>query len=472
MRILLINPPAKNTIIGNNPPIIDEERGYNPPLGILFIAAYLLDNSEHEIKVIDAQVEEMDYERLKEAIKDFGPDVAGITAMSFTLVDVLKVAKIVKEIDSATLIVLGGPHVNIFPDETINMPEIDFLVLGEGEEVFQKLVDNIRNKDKLRSVKGLVFKDSGEIVNTGSRGLIENLDALPFPARQLVPYQKYTSLMAKRNPVTTTFTSRGCPYRCLFCDRPHLGKVFRARSAKNVVDEMGQCAKMGIREFLVYDDTFTVDRERVLSVCDEILKRKLDIGWDIRARIDTMDREMLEKLHEAHCERIHYGVEAGNDRVLKVLRKGITVSQVREVFKMTKEVGIATLAYFMIGSPTETKAEIKQTIDLAKSLNPDYVHITIFTPFPATDAYRLGLKQGIIKQDYWREFARNPSTDFHPPYWEENFKSEELRDMIVTAYQEFYTRPSYILKNLFKIRSLPEFKRKARAGLKVFTMNK
>ncbi len=345
------------------------------------------------------------------------------------------------------------------------------MALGEGERVFLELVNNIDDKNKLAEVKWIVFKRNGKIINTGVQELIKDLDSLPYPARQLVPYQKYSSLMAKRSPITTTFTSRGCPYKCLFCDRPHLGKVFRERSAVNVVDEMQQCYDMGIKEFLVYDDTFTVNRQRVFDVCDEIIKRKLDIGLDIRARVDTVDKDMLKKLRQANCERIHYGVEAGANHILKVLSKGITIEAVKDVFKMTKDIGIATLAYFMIGSPTETAGDIKQTVKLAKSLKPDYVHITIFTPFPATDAYRMGLEQGIIKRDYWLEFAKNPQPDFNPPYWNENFTREQLQELLIKAYKEFYTRPSYIFKSLISLKSVAELKRKAKAGLKVFGMS-
>lgn len=467
MKVLLINPPAENTIIGNNPTIIDEERGHNPPLGLLYIAAYARMHTKHEIIIIDSQVEEISYEQLEKMIVEEKPNVVGITAMTFTLIDVIRTAKIVKNIDKNIKVVLGGPHVHVFPEETINMPEIDFLVLGEGEIPFAELLENIDHIEKLKSIKGLVFKDDGKIINTGIKGLIDDLDATPFPARDLTPYEKYDSLMAKRTPITTMFTSRGCPYRCTFCDRPHLGKKFRARSPKNVVDEIEECTKMGIYEFLIYDDTFTLNRKRVLEICDEIIRRKLDIGWDIRTRVDTVDEEMLRRLKEANCERIHYGVEAGTEKILKILKKGITLDQVREAFMLTKKIGISTLAYFMIGSPTETREDIIKTINFAKELDPDFVHITILTPFPATELYKKGLSEGIIDKDFWREFAKDPTDDFQPEYWEENLSREELIELLNHAYKSFYVRPGYIFRELTKVRSLAEFKRKMRAGLKV-----
>jgi radical SAM superfamily enzyme YgiQ (UPF0313 family) len=472
MKLLLINPPAFNTIESEVPEVVREERGYNPPLGILSIAGYLEKKSEIEIEILDTQVEELNIKQIEERIKFAKPNAVGITTMTFTLLDVLDLAKLVKKINPEIKVILGGPHPHIFPQETINFPEVDFLVIGEGEETNKELMENITDKDKLRQVRGIVFKDNNEIINTGSRPLIMNLDDLPFPARHLTPYKKYTSVLSSENIVTTAFTSRGCPYKCLFCDRPHLGKFFRARSAKNVAAELELCQKMGIGEVLIYDDTFTIDRARVIDICNEILQREIKIGWDIRARVDTVDEEVLKKLKEAGCLRIHYGIEAGTEKILKVLRKGITLEMAERAIKMTKKVGIQTLAYFMIGSPTETKEDIEQTIAFAKKIDPDFVHITILTPFPATDVYRLGLEKGVIPYDYWQKFAKNPTKEFSPLYWEESLKKEELKAYLGKAYKSFYFRPHYLLKRVLELRSWDEFKRKSQAGLSILKFKK
>lgn len=472
MKILLINPPSFTTIESEVPEVVREERGYNPPLGILYIAGYLEKNSDVEVEILDAQVEELNLKQIEERIKKSSPDVIGITTMTFTLIDVIDLTRLIKRIDPTIKVILGGPHVHIFQEETIRIPEVDFLVIGEGEETTKDLLENINNLAKFSQVRGIVFKDGDRVVNTGQRPLIMNLDELPFPARHLTPYKKYTSILSSENIVTTAFTSRGCPYKCLFCDRPHLGKVFRARSAKNVVDELELCKKMGIGEVLIYDDTFTIDRERVLKICDEIVAREIKIGWDIRARVNTIDEVVLEKLKSAGCLRIHYGIEAGTEKILKVLRKGITMEMAERAIKLTKEAGIQTLAYFMIGSPTETKEDIEQTIKFAKKIDPDFVHITILTPFPATDVYRLGLEKGFFPYDYWKEFAKNPTKEFTPLYWEENLKKEELKAYLGKAYKSFYLRPRYLLKRVLELRSWDEFKRKAQAGLSILKFKK
>jgi anaerobic magnesium-protoporphyrin IX monomethyl ester cyclase len=472
MRALLINPPDLHTVVANNPTVIDEERGHHPPLGILHVAGYLRAFSHHEVAICDAQVERLDFEAIRQRIIDYKPDLVGVTAMTFTILDVMEICRIAKAIDPDIVVALGGPHVHIFQTETIRLPFVDVIVIGEGETTFKDLMDHLRDPAGMRKVAGIVYKDKdGAVVNTGNRPLLDDLDILPFPARDLTPYHRYTHLMAKHQPITTMFTSRGCPYKCTFCDRPHLGKNFRARSPKSVVDEMEEIVNLGIRETLIYDDTFTINKRRVHEICDEILARGIKLGWDIRARVNTVDEELLSKMKAAGCERIHYGVEVGNDRMMKVLKKGLTISQVERGFKMTKDAGIETLAYFMIGNPSETREDIMDSVALAKRIEPDYIHLTILTPFPATEVYFEGLKQGVIKKDFWREFAKNPSADFEPEYWLENFKKEELFELLVHAYKAFYQRPSYIWRVGTRVRSVGEFMRKASAGLKIFGMN-
>lgn len=467
MKVLLINPVDKNTIVADNPPFIDEERGANPPLGLLYLAAYLRQNSGHKVEVLDAQLENIEYERLPDIVREKSPDIVGITAMTFTLPDVLETARAVKSVSGDIKVVLGGPHASIYPAQTANLREVDFVVSGEGEKLFLELVNNIHNRNHLNSLKGIYFKDGGGVKGEGHSDFIQDLDNLPFPARDMVPYKKYTSILSLRNPVTTMFTSRGCPFNCNFCCRPHMGRKFRQRCAENVVDEIAACKSMGIEEFLIYDDTFTIDKERVLQICNGIIERRLDIIWDIRARVDTVDEEVLKKLKTANCVRIHYGVEAGTDKILKVLNKGITLKDAENAFKLTRKYGISTLAYFMIGSPTETREDILETISFAKKLSPDYVHITLTTPFPGTDLYKMALEEKIYPEDYWRNFAINPSKKAVSKYWEKELSKEELFTLLDKFYKDFYGRPNYIIKQILKIRSLKDFKNKIKTGLKI-----
>src|SRR3989338_3199272 len=303
MKVLLINTPSFNTIESCLPQVLDEGRGFTPPLGIMYIAAYIKKAGKHKIENLDAQAEELNYDKLEKEIIKKNPDIIGMTAMTFTIIDIIKTAKIVKKINPNIKIILGGPHVIIYPEETMGIKEIDFLILGEGEMVINSLLDNINNLESLEKIPGLVFRKNGKTINTGRAEFIQNLDNLCFPARELTFYNKYFWALSPYKPITTMFTSRGCPYKCLFCDRPQLGKNFRARSAKNVIDEMEICEKMGIKEIFLYDDTFGADRQRVLEICSEKIKRGLKIVWDIRTRVNTVDEEILKNLKKAGCQR-------------------------------------------------------------------------------------------------------------------------------------------------------------------------
>ena len=470
MKILLINPTTHFEIVGNNPTALEESRGFNPPLGLLLLAGYLEKHSDHDVCILDALAEQLTFIEIADRIENYCADVVGITAMTQTMIDVMRIVEIVKARTPEAKVVLGGPHVHLFPDETIQLPGVDFLVRGEGEISFHKLLEAMNNLNTLKEIPGLTFKNGKQIVNTGLPAFIDDLDSLPFPARHLTNVHQYDSVLSPRNPTTTIFTSRGCPYVCSFCDRPHLGKKFRARSAKNVVDELEDCIRMGIHEFLVYDDTFTVRKQRVMDICNEILARNLDVGFDIRARVDTVDKEMLALLAKAGCRGIHYGIEAGTPKILEVLKKGITIELAQQVFKDTKEAGMQVLAYFMIGSPGETRSDIMETFRVSRALDPDFIHLTVLTPFPGTEIYEQGLKDGIFKTDVWREFARNPNMGFVPPYWPEIFSLDELNAMLVQGYKQFYRRPEYLARRLRAIRTPYELIRKGKAGIRILTM--
>lgn len=470
MRVLLIFPPRKKILQADMSDVFEEESGFYPPLGLLYIASYIKENSDNEVEILDTQVENLDYDQIKYKIRDYQPQVVGITTMTFNLLDVMDVVKAVKEVNRNIHVNLGGPHPYIFQEESINLKFVDSLTIGEGEITFNELVNSVEKKEPLDKVKGLVFKKNGNIIYNQPRELIEDLDSLPNPDRRLIPYKKYHSVLAKNRLITTMMTSRGCPFRCIYCHRPHMGKKFRARSAFNIVKEMKECMGLGIHEFIFFDDIFTLDRRRVFEVCDEILTHKLNVKWSVRARVDTVDYEMLAKLKEAGCNRIQYGIEAGTPKTLKILKKDTTIIQAQEAIRMSKEVGMTTLADFMLGSPNETKEDILQTINFALKLNPDYAQFSITTPYPATELYNMGFESGLFTHDYWKEFAKNPTHNFKTPVWEEKLKKEELVELLNLAYKKFYTRPNYILKQLLSLSSIGEFKRKAKAGLKVFSL--
>lgn len=469
MKVLLVNPGQKLAPEANNPAVIDKERGRNPPLGILYVAAAIQKEGRHEVEVIDLNLGELTLDGFAAHVRKNGCDVLGVTITTFTVLDALAVVRAFKEANPTGKMIAGGPHVAIYPKETVDLG-IDVAVKREGEPVINQILDGIAEPRTLREVRGICFRLDGEVVDTGDAPFIEDLDSLSFPARTLLPYHKYYSLLGKESYSTTIITSRGCPFRCAFCDRPALGKKFRCHSSDYIAREISHCADLGILEFLFYDDTFTVNRRRVMEVCDKIVQRDLRIRWDIRTRVDSVDEGMLHALKRAGCCAVHYGVESGSPRIIERLNKGITVDQVKEVFRMTKAIGVDTLAYFMVGNPGETDSDIQETLKLIWQLDADYLHLTIFSPFPATALYREALEKGAIKEDVYRQFAVRPTVGFVPPIWEENFTREELQRIIMRAYKGFYLRPRYVCKRLLKLRSFAELRRKVKAGMSVLHM--
>ncbi len=466
MNVLLINPPVPHILRESLPPVVEDESGMFPPLGLLYVAAYAEQIPDCVAQVLDCQAEQVTHDALSGRLALAAPDVVGIQVMTFTLIDAIMVARTVRQTCPEALIVVGGPHPTIFPEETIRMPEIDVVIPGEGEFLFASLLQAIAANDAPESVEGVLTKRQPYF----TKGLtyIHDLDVLNMPARHLIDQTKYTSPLAMKNPLTTIMSSRGCPARCMFCDRPQMGKKFRMRSAVNVVAEMRQChEQFGINEFLFYDDTFTVNKQRVFDVCNLLLQDGLRVHWDIRARIDTVTPEMLRQLRKAGCHRIHYGVETGSPRIQTRLKKHLNLGTVREVFHITKQEGIEVLGYFMIGCPDETPDDLQATFDLIRTLPMDYAHIGIFTPYPGTEIYREALEQGIYATDYWREFACQPTPDFTPRYWNQYFSDADLLQYSKLAYKQFYSRPSYIIQRLFKLRSFDEFVRKTRLGVKL-----
>lgn len=464
MKVLLIYPPMFNLVFPSLPETVEKDVGRRPPLGILYIASFLKNKTSHEVKILDTQVEKMSYFDIEKKVKDFGPDIVGISTMTYMLYDVILTAKIVKGINKNIHVCLGGPHTSIYPNETLRIPEVDSIVVGDGEIAFAELVESLSEG---REIKTPGVFESGRDDNLRINSLdpayyIKDLDQLPFPARSLTPYKKYFSAVSRRSIVTSIVTSRGCPYKCIFCQLPF--NKLRMRSAKNVVDEMEKCCLMGINEIDIYDDTFNFSEQRVIAICDEIIKRKLKIGWSFRGRVDKVSKRMLERAKLAGCERIHYGVEAGSQKTLDILKKVITLEQIKTAFRLTKDVGISTLAYFMVGSPGEAREDIMNTIRFAEQLEPDLVTFSITTPWPGTEMYRMGLEQGVIKRDYWKEFVLNPKEIFIPPFWEENLKFKELVKIRNFALKKFYLRPKFIIKSLSRLTSFGELKRKCTAG--------
>lgn len=462
MKICLINPSNLYELIGNDPVIIKDQQGVYPPLGLLYTSSYINQKGQHHVDIIDCQAQELNHAECAERVKALKPDLIGMTAMTFTLVDCkLTIQEIRKRLPN-TPIVVGGPHTAIYPEETLNPKGLgaDYVIVGEGEITLNELASDI----EIGKPKNRIYRQ---------QNFIQNLDELPFADYDSVDINDYYSVLAEDTPSVTLFTSRGCPFSCAYCDRPALGKGFRPQGAKRVVDEMEALEKRGAKEIFFYDDTFSVSMKRVMEICTEYKKRKLKIKWDIRTRVNVVNEDLLKNMKEAGCERIHFGVESGNPRVVKIMNKGTSIKQVEQAFDLCKKYKIKTLAYFMMGNPTETLDDVKDTLTLSKQIKPDFMQMTILSPFPATKYYLDALKEGVLDRDVWREYAANINDDFRPPLWSQPggiYSREELENHLRWFYGKFYLTPEFIMARILELRNWGQFKRYASAGMSLLKM--
>ena len=448
MKILLINPPPQE---------VAQKDIIVPPLGIAYIAA-ILENEGFSVEILDAYALQLTWNEFEEIIKRKRPNIVGITGMTPVIDRAFKAADICKKYTD--YVILGGPHASSQVESVLTQcSSIDFAVYGEGEFTFLELVRKLEEDNcNFENINGLVYKDNGKIHITKPRELIRDLDALPYPARHLLPNKMYKYPLAKHKRITTMITSRGCPYSCIFCDKSVFGKKYRERSAVNVVDEMEEIVtKFKIRSIIIYDDLFTLNKKRVIEICKEIINRRLDIDWKCEGRVDLVDKEMLKWMKKAGCSLIAYGVESGTQKCLDFLNKKTTVQQARDAFMATKDVGIKTLAYIILGIPVETWEDACKSIEFVKEIDADYVQFSILSPFPGTKLWDMAIEKG-----WYRELkgVQNPhDADLKRPVTiSENWNEQKLQDIIKLAHKEFYLRKKYIIKRLLSVRSLNELR--------------
>ncbi len=470
MRIALINPWVRDPVPGPLPSALGEGTEIMPPLGLLHLASYLRFFSIHRAIILDVHAERLPEHRLTERLSAIAPEAVGITVMTHTLLDALRTAEVIKKAFPAIPVIMGGPHPSLFPEETLRQETVDFVIAGEGEKPLRMLLDALTGKASFETVPGLGRRENDRFVTNGERWMADPLDDLPPPAFDLVDLERYRSILAKRQPIASLVTSRGCPFRCTFCDRPLLkGNRWRAQSPERVIADMSTAVDRGAREIVFYDDTFTVDRERVFSFCRLKKERFPALPFSIRTRPDLVDEEMLTVLADARCTAMHYGIESGSPRVRERLAKSGDIEHIVSVCAATRRLGMQTLAYLMIGNPGETPEDVALTEEIIARIDPDYLHLTVLMPFPGTPLYREMLERGMLRDDVWRRFAEDPWQEFSPPLWEERLSRGELLSLRRRIYRRFYGRPSYIFRRLREVSSPRDLLAKIRTGFRLFT---
>jgi radical SAM superfamily enzyme YgiQ (UPF0313 family) len=436
-----------------------------PALGLAYIAAYA-EREGHEVKIIDAGAENYTFQDIDKIALRFSPDLVGMQTYCTTLNKVYKVAENLKKIIN-TKIVLGGPQATLEPSKTISNKNIDFVIYGEGEKTMVELLNSLKKRN-FSKINGLVYKINEGIKKNSPMPLIRNLDEVPLPARHLFPMSKYHSSANLRGKKTLNImTSRGCPYRCAYCAGSLIfGKNHRFHSAERVIEEMKILKeKYGADGIQFFDETFTVNRKRVIELCDKMIEEKLCLEWSCFTRVNLVDKELLKKMKQAGCYLIFYGLESGVQRLLDLIQKDITLEQSEKAMKMTHEAGIETWVSFMLNLPSATKKEEEQTINFAIKVNPTFVQFPIATPYPGTKLYDLALENGKLKTN-WDNFTNWDEVVFVPYGRTE----KEIKNTMKKAYRKFYLRPTYILKRIKSMLKLPlnKFFALIKAGLLIF----
>ncbi len=444
MKILLVRSRPTNIENTRLPKSLANRIGYIMPLGIASIAAYLRKYGKKNIAIIDAEAEKLTLDETEKRMKKFSPDLVGITSMTPTIHDDLDIAKIAKNIGAK--VVIGGPQVNAMPMETIQLENIDYGIRGEGEYPMLKLVEALENNTAISEIPGIVYKNDSNKVVMKSPYIYDNLDELPFPAIDLLPYEKYFSLITKGR-LATICPGRGCPFKCGFCFKQPTDMKIRYRSAKSVVDEIEEVIeKYDIKEINFVSDTFTIKKDFIEDFCHEIINRNIKIHWNAPTRVDCVNLEMLKLMKKAGCRGLRFGIESGSEKILRLMQKSTNKKKMLQAFKWAKKAKIETFAYMIMGYLHETEDTIKETLRFIKKLKPDLLMYHIATPLPATKLFNQAVEAGLVAPDYWQKFLKDR---YYPriPYL---FK--DTQKWLNKAYRKFFFSPRFIIKKIIKIR--------------------
>lgn len=453
MKIILVNPPRS----ARRPYFLAVQM----PLNIAYLAAYLKERG-FEPEIWDFEVEKFTEALFIERLKKAKPKVVGLSCFTPTILNGHYLAKLVKENCPKAVTVVGGVHASALPRRTLTEFEnFDYLIAGEGEETFFEFCRKVKDKQSLRGIKGLITKENKDFE---ARPLISDLDQIPFPARELLKVNLYKGAANKgfsRNclNIAEIFTARGCPYQCIFC-ASHLtmDRKVRLRSIGNISAEISDCVKKYRTNHITFlDDTFTLDRQRVKELCRYLKKNNLT--WNATGtRVNTVDKELLDEMAKSGCLGLAFGVESGSQHILDLMKKGITLTQVRDAFKWAREAGIKSLeADFIIGAhPDETKEDLDSTKKLIKELNPDILSVAYIVPYPGTEANRIMKERNLLsKEENWNDFVLfgNKKLSWRTTY----FSPEELPKLQRKFLGDYYFTPKYIFKRITKLRNLNEF---------------
>lgn len=470
-KILLINPPfeQEEESVGKTRSI-RKVLNIVEPLGIAYIAA-VLEKMGIEVKIIDCAIG-VSFDSLLSMILNESPDVVGITSTTPAFVKAKKVARFIREKLPEIKIIIGGAHITAMPRETMQTGLFDIGVIGEGELTIEQLFNNYKSKkfEKLHDICGIIYKNDKGIHQNKDQDFIQDLDSIPLPARHLLPHPRFyrpTPASCRKVPYAVIMTSRGCPTKCTFCDRKIFGECLRMRSVSNIFQEIEELvSRYDVKEIRFFDDAFTINKKRVREICDEFERKKLKLPWTCLTKTTCVDGSLLKRMKQAGCWQVLYGFESGDDRMLKLLKKGNTVEINKRAIYLTKEAGLEVRGDFIVGTPGETWESLERTIQFTIDMKLDYAHFNKFIPFPGTELYRVLTEQG-----YVFDFSKSTILDHKQIYYiNSGMDKDEFSRFLDKANKRFYLRPNHIFKRLFSIRTLHQLKGQINGFFAIFEL--
>lgn len=479
--VVLINPPAKNGLkmVGERRSITALETQRYPPMNLLYLATMLKNKfSDLKITVKDYTVEHFSKRNLFSFLEKEKPFLVGLTCFSVNLYDAFELCKMIKDFNKEIYIFVGGPHTAIFPQETIKQPFIDLLCQGEGEKAVIQVVRNILEARNLTNIPNVWSKKNGEIIKPPAiSNSHENIDEIPFPDQSFVDLYKYFHpFLFNGRGLINIIAGRGCPFACTYCNTA-LRKP-RLRSCENIIDEISlNVRKFDIRNVFFTDDTFNIKVDRIFEIAEELLKRNIKISWAFRGRVSSLNEEAFKVAKKSGLVHITLGVEDFTDEGLKMIKKNITIQQVKEAFNLCNKYNIKTTANFIIGLPHNQMPDKHNLLaKFISELSPTTIQTSILALLPGSELYDNAVKNGILSGEIWSKYASNPQKNgFYLPGWEEGLTIADQFRINSKINAVFYRRFSYIFKRLLEIKSFYELSIKFKVGLNLlkqsFTLN-
>jgi len=454
MRITLINPPiCLKDVYGR----FEKLASFQPPLGLTSLAGYLLQFG-HDLQIMDANASDYSIEDIVKELRKDPPDLVGLYTISYNYPVIEILSKGIKEAIPNLKMVAGGPHVTFMSEETLKETPIDFCCLGEAEETLHELVQHLEDgSSDFSGIQGLAYRTpEGEVTKNSERVRVKDLDELPFPAVHLLPplsiYKPYL-LHHKRTPLMTVATSRGCPYKCVFCETPS-GKIVRAHSPEYVVDYMEFLGKeYGVKEITFLDDTFTLNEKRVFKICELIKKRNIDMTWYATAHANVRNMEMFKAMKSAGCWVVAVGIESGSQKVIDTLKKGTTKENMRATCKGVLDAKLKLKTFFVLGNPGDTMETIDETIKFARELKAHFPVFSLMTPYPGAPMWESAEKYGTFDRSSFDKLTIATEDPVFIPY---GLTGDLLLRKQKEAFRKAYFNPGMALRHFRGLDSIDD----------------